>query len=198
MFHLFVFFYFFCIVLYVIIYILFLFYFFLFHVFFFLFLYNFSIYLILVYYCFFLFFFFKQKTAYEMRISDWSSDVCSSDLGPTAKARKDDPIGPSERSLLRKPPTIKSKPSKLPRICSSLVRYWRSKLSAARKIENCVPSGKNSGPVAPVLSTWATLLDRKPQMLRPVIRSEARRVGNACVSTCKSRWRPLHTKKKNQ
>src|SRR3546814_2571490 len=30
--------------------------------------------------CVFLFFFFKQKTAYEMRISDWSSDVCSSDL----------------------------------------------------------------------------------------------------------------------
>src|SRR3546814_10788281 len=30
---------------------------------------------------FFFFFFFKQKTAYEMRISDWSSDVCSSDLG---------------------------------------------------------------------------------------------------------------------
>src|SRR3546814_8750555 len=29
-------------------------------------------------------FFFKQKTAYEMRISDWSSDVCSSDLGPAA------------------------------------------------------------------------------------------------------------------
>src|SRR3546814_10361600 len=29
---------------------------------------------------FILFFFFKQKTAYEMRISDWSSDVCSSDL----------------------------------------------------------------------------------------------------------------------
>src|SRR3546814_10420165 len=29
-------------------------------------------------FCFF--FFFKQKTAYEMRISDWSSDVCSSDL----------------------------------------------------------------------------------------------------------------------
>src|SRR3546814_3670113 len=29
---------------------------------------------------FFCFFFFKQKTAYEMRISDWSSDVCSSDL----------------------------------------------------------------------------------------------------------------------
>src|SRR3546814_7542363 len=32
------------------------------------------------------FFFFKQKTAYEMRISDWSSDVCSSDLGAGARA----------------------------------------------------------------------------------------------------------------
>src|SRR3546814_4354512 len=30
-------------------------------------------------------FFFKQKTAYEMRISDWSSDVCSSDLGYTVR-----------------------------------------------------------------------------------------------------------------
>src|SRR3546814_7756876 len=33
-----------------------------------------------MYLAFLLFFFFKQKTAYEMRISDWSSDVCSSDL----------------------------------------------------------------------------------------------------------------------
>src|SRR3546814_1646686 len=33
------------------------------------------------------FFFFKQKTAYEMRISDWSSDVCSSDLGQRAVCR---------------------------------------------------------------------------------------------------------------
>src|SRR3546814_4962509 len=37
----------------------------------------------------FVFFFFKQKTAYEMRISDWSSDVCSSDL---AQARDCDPV----------------------------------------------------------------------------------------------------------
>src|SRR3546814_14662018 len=34
-----------------------------------------------------LFFFFKQKTAYEMRISDWSSDVCSSDLGAGLQLR---------------------------------------------------------------------------------------------------------------
>src|SRR3546814_16701090 len=38
-----------------------------------------------------LFFFFKQKTAYEMRISDWSSDVCSSDLiGPAFKDHTND------------------------------------------------------------------------------------------------------------
>src|SRR3546814_20865533 len=35
------------------------------------------------------FFFFKQKTAYEMRISDWSSDVCSSDLDALAVALPD-------------------------------------------------------------------------------------------------------------
>src|SRR3546814_8746658 len=34
--------------------------------------------------CIYVFFFFKQKTAYEMRISDWSSDVCSSDLAVEA------------------------------------------------------------------------------------------------------------------
>src|SRR3546814_2365449 len=36
----------------------------------------------------FVFFFFKQKTAYEMRISDWSSDVCSSDLGLAGMPRR--------------------------------------------------------------------------------------------------------------
>src|SRR3546814_8146854 len=36
--------------------------------------------LLLLFFFFGTFFFFKQKTAYEMRISDWSSDVCSSDL----------------------------------------------------------------------------------------------------------------------
>src|SRR3546814_778449 len=39
------------------------------------------------FFCLVFFFFFKQKTAYEMRIRDWSSDVCSSDLG--AARRRD-------------------------------------------------------------------------------------------------------------
>src|SRR3546814_5777503 len=40
------------------------------------------------------FFFFKQKTAYEMRISDWSSDVCSSDLHRSEIRRALDPVVP--------------------------------------------------------------------------------------------------------
>src|SRR3546814_9286412 len=44
------------------------------------------------------FFFFKQKTAYEMRISDWSSDVCSSDL-PTGTS-------PPKSPLLSDPPDL--------------------------------------------------------------------------------------------
>src|SRR3546814_5364521 len=38
------------------------------------------------------FFFFKQKTAYEVRISDWSSDVCSSDLLPPIRRQRDEVV----------------------------------------------------------------------------------------------------------
>src|SRR3546814_8131686 len=46
------------------------------------------------------FFFFKQKTAYEMRISDWSSDVCSSDLSASAAIRLMEPGVISNRCQL--------------------------------------------------------------------------------------------------
>src|SRR3546814_281608 len=54
------------------------------------------------------FFFFKQKTAYEMRISDWSSDVCSSDLGlermldALGVLAPETPLGPAPSSRLLK------------------------------------------------------------------------------------------------
>src|SRR3546814_7439947 len=52
----------------------------------------------------FVVFFFKQKTAYEMRISDWSSDVCSSDLrvqsaGGAVYLRANEPIEPTRLQL---------------------------------------------------------------------------------------------------
>src|SRR3546814_294659 len=48
----------------------------------------------------FLIFFFKQKTAYELRISDWSSDVCSSDLGGGASGTGGDRPYPGRLALL--------------------------------------------------------------------------------------------------
>src|SRR3546814_5735411 len=84
---------------------------------------------------FFSVFFFKQKTAYEMRISDWSSDVCSSDLKTIG--------GPRSGFILTNDPDI------------------------AKKINSAVFPGQQG-------------------------RSEERRVGKECVSTCRSRWSPYH------
>src|SRR3546814_2479178 len=44
----------------------------------------------------FVFFFFKQKTAYELRISDWSSDVCSSDLLSVSQATVPEGVRPGQ------------------------------------------------------------------------------------------------------
>src|SRR3546814_1290247 len=94
---------------------------------------SFFLYYVLLLFGLFYFFFFKQKTAYEMRISDWSSDVCSSDL------------------------------------CT-----WK-------------PQTKN-----PVTSSQNPLWLRASSSASPRLRSEERRVGKECVSTCRSRWSPYH------
>src|SRR3546814_14361505 len=73
-----------------------------------------------------LFFFFKQKTAYEMRISDWSSDVCSSDLpGPVRYlgliTSEDDVAGAqARRPSIEKSRRYKGHP-RLAQICLELV-----------------------------------------------------------------------------
>src|SRR3546814_14960968 len=110
-------------------------------------------------------FFFKQKTAYEMRISDWSSDVCSSDLNrvscfarPQARRR------PPQRHLPHPPPNV-PKPS-----------------AASRPIPCCSSAIPHSPSTRTASITTA--------------RSEERRVGKECVSTCRSRWSPYHYKKK--
>src|SRR3546814_6037374 len=87
-------------------------------------------------------FFFKQKTAYELRISDWSSDVCSSDL-----------FGD---------PTFNAKGNRMPNA---------PKFSGNFGFEYRLPV--DGGNVR-------------------LSRSEERRVGKECVSTCRSRWSPYH------
>src|SRR3546814_16174447 len=106
-------------------------------------------------------FFFKQKTAYEMRISDWSSDVCSSDL-PRPRVVAHPRLGPFARALL----------------------------VARRRADDL---GREFGDDQRLAS------DRERKVHRIIclhIRSEERRVGKECVSTCRSRWSPYHYKKK--
>src|SRR3546814_2762603 len=92
------------------------------------------------------FFFFKQKTAYEMRISDWSSDVCSSDLQAAAE------------------------------------HGWSPRQEASPRAAH-LRHGCDHEPAA-LLGPCARASSRH--------RSEERRVGKECVSTCRSRWSPYH------
>src|SRR3546814_5184196 len=101
----------------------------------------------------FLVFFFKQKTAYEMRISDWSSDVCSSDLKHNT------------RRSCRTPPRK------------------RGDQASSSPNRDCPRRAVSTGP------GWC-----RRHSLGGCARgrSEERRVGKECVSTCRSRWSPYH------
>src|SRR3546814_20089909 len=99
------------------------------------------------------FFFFKQKTAYEMRISDWSSDVCSSDLQHANTSAASVPLA-----------------------LDLAVRDGRRR-GDRNRVED-----RRRGP------------DRLNR--RCGRRSEERRVGKACVSTCRSRWSPDQSTKR--
>src|SRR3546814_7008616 len=93
-------------------------------------------------------FFFKQKTAYEMRISDWSSDVCSSDL-PEA------PYGNTDGNQDQK--------------------------GDGETLSHASPCPARASAIAATFSR---------RTARIAARSEERRVGTECVSTCRSRWSP--------
>src|SRR3546814_1663237 len=73
----------------------------------------------------FFFFFFKQKTAYEMRISDWSSDVCSSDLVMPISASSGRPIisreGAGCRDAAHMPSLVRPMDAKVKRDRKSVV-----------------------------------------------------------------------------
>src|SRR6058998_1858038 len=67
------------------------------------------------------FFFFKQKTAYEMVMSDWSSDVCSSDLGRGTPARRRR-AAPRDLCVARDVPRARSEERRVGKECSSPCR----------------------------------------------------------------------------
>src|SRR3546814_3936070 len=111
---------------------------------------------------FLLFFFFKQKTAYEMRISDWSSDVCSSDLGYSD-------------------PEVKA-------IAAGFQVPGTDPNTGEDAMRPGTPTDYFPSPFANDIAARAANNNAVP----PDLRSDERRVGKECVSTCRSRWSPYH------
>src|SRR3546814_9106000 len=107
------------------------------------------------------FFFFKQKTAYEMRISDWSSDVCSSDL----MARR------------YSPPLIR-------RMRSHAAMRHENGLAEGRAMGDSQTASHVER-----WSTWDYAVAAAYTALL-IARSEESRVGKECVISCRSRWSP--------
>src|SRR3546814_6274264 len=76
----------------------------------------------------FLFFFFKQKTAYEMRISDWSSDVCSSDLY-VGEVKQ-------EKGFLALPQVAEDLASRMPERSRLVIQFVSVRNAAGRQVLN--------------------------------------------------------------
>src|SRR3546814_4454142 len=97
-----------------------------------------------------LFFFFKQKTAYEMRISDWSSDVCSSDLN--VENLKDEPAGqapdatPAVRQALATPSSATERQPTQRSILAQIKRCWSLDPGAQRAEDVVVEVTVNLAP----------------------------------------------------
>src|SRR3546814_2910514 len=113
-------------------------------------------------------FFFKQKTAYEMRISDWSSDVCSSDLPTVRICRMMAELEEAQHGDI------------------AAVRDWLERIATAEPDDAwvCTDCGAVAG-------TWSARCGNCGAF-NALRRSEERRVGKDCVSTCRSRWSPIH------
>src|SRR3546814_11830035 len=134
-----------------------------------------------------MFFFCKQKTAYEMRISDWSSDVCSSDLFPEAGVAM---------GMYNLEESIRG-------FASACLNYglnlgWPVYLSTKNTILK-IYDGRFKDIFQEVYDRdFKKALEAKGihyehRLIDDMVaRSEERRVGKECVSTCRSRWSPYH------
>src|SRR3546814_14526212 len=129
-----------------------------------------------------------QKTAYEMRISDWSSDVCSSDLRAEAAQRTTDfylalhlgrvyfgNIGSADRLDFTVIGPAVNEVSRIMALCSSVRRPL---LMSARFADTVAGSADEAGAA------------RLPLASVGRFGSEERRGGKEGVSTCRSRWSP--------
>src|SRR3546814_4220619 len=113
-------------------------------------------------------FFVKQKTAYEMRISDWSSDVCSSDLPRPGEQVDANGCAVEQNFVLR----------------GVKFEFDSDRLTAEAK--------RILDQVAVTLQAYPNVKVEVEGHTDNIGRSEERRVGKECVSPCRSRWSPCH------
>src|SRR3546814_19447285 len=121
-----------------------------------------------------MFVFFKQKTAYEWRISDWSSDVCSSDLTLV--------IGNTTYKLSLMP--------------SGIVRGTLSVIGNGVVLDPWALKAEIEKLTAQSVTITPDNLHIAENIPLILPRSEERSVGKECVSTCRSRWSQYHSKNK--
>src|SRR3546814_11677198 len=111
-----------------------------------------------------------------MRISDWSSDVCSSDLTVVATPA---PVASEPVTELAAEPT-----NETPSAASGL---------QPATTRTPAPSARKTAPApVPAPTPTATATPAADPHAGHDLRSEERRVGKACVSTCRSLWSPYH------
>src|SRR3546814_20546375 len=129
---------------------------------------------------------FKQETAYEMRISDWSSDVCSSDLrlvtqGQQTLGSVDAIDGYNVNRNVQFSQELRYQ-TKLDLPVNFLVgAYYQHSSYQNLNSANVFPMAVQGAPFT---------FEKEARQKGRTWRSEARRVGKECVSTCRSRGSP--------
>src|SRR3546814_19122323 len=99
-----------------------------------------------------------------MRISDWSSDVCSSDLGEMEGG------------------------------CTTFAADLGTQATCAQAVQTAIDAFGRLDVLCNIagILRFHALPDVTPEAWNRLIRSEERRVGKECVSTCRTRWGPYH------
>src|SRR3546814_13768068 len=114
-----------------------------------------------------------------MRISDWSSDVCSSDLSPTEQSMYSNLV---RGSVLGKKSMYDIVHINNPKITTNVATAHKKQVHTKPTKTQCRTDGCSS----------QNILKRQAEENE---RSEERRVGKECVSKCRSGWSPNHKKK---
>src|SRR3546814_18660568 len=126
-----------------------------------------------------------------MRISDWSSDVCSSDLARHDQAHQaHDQEGAEARQVALRGVAVKAEATECGRACKEGRSDRRARVNEEDRRQRQAHR-HGIGPVNALGCAFRQAIDAEA-------RSEERRVGKDSVRTCRYRWAPSHSKKKEK